>query len=61
MIWLLWFVMVQEPVDVQVLKGTFETEQACQDAMIAHTIAASFAGEEFLSAGCEAVMVANEE
>ena len=60
MIWLLWFTIAQEPVDVRVLKGSFDTEQACQDAMIAHTIAAGFAGEEFKSAGCEVQQESNE-
>ena len=61
MIWLLWFTFAQEPVDVVTLKGTFNSEQECADAMIANTIALGFSGQEILSASCEAVMLANEE
>jgi hypothetical protein len=53
MIWLLFIVLSQEPVDVHVLEGTFETKQECQDAMIAHVIMAGFSGQEFKAAYCE--------
>jgi len=53
MIWLLFVVLAQEPVDVHVLKNTFDTKQECQDAMIAHAIMAGFSGEEFKSAYCQ--------
>ena len=60
MIWLLFVVLAQEPVDVHVLKGTFDTKQECQDAMIAHAIMSGFSGEEFKAAYCEEQETTNE-
>jgi hypothetical protein len=53
MIWLLFIVLSQEPVDVHVLQEVYGTEQQCQDGLIAYAITAGLSGEEFKAAYCQ--------